>query len=169
MLPLTATLSIDPDRGSGRRSKRRTLRLEVDASSSGSGARAYVINLSETGLLLETQAGLETDDTIVVELPHAGSATARVVWTNQAFAGCEFIAPISTATVSAALLLAPFATDPSPPVVDWLGLERRAREADLRPTPEFQLQKAGFALMASLVLAAITALGLLFVLLTVPL
>jgi hypothetical protein len=92
---------------------------------------------------------------------------ARVVWTNQAFAGCEFTAPISTATVSAALLLAPFEKGPAPPP-DWLAVERRAREADLRPTPKVELQTAGFAVMASLVLAAFTVLVFLYVLLTFP-
>lgn len=168
MLPLIAELSIAPDSGTERRSKRRTLKLEVDASAVDSGSRSYVLNLSETGLLLESKSRLETGDTIEVELPHAGISIARVVWTNEAFAGCEFAVPISTATVSAALLLAPFERDLPRPPTDWLAYEQTAAEADLRPMPESELQAAGIAVLASLVLAAFVVLAFLYVLLTFP-
>jgi hypothetical protein len=168
MLPLMAKLTVEPDNGTERRSKRRTLRLEVGSSTIDSGSRSYVLNLSETGLLLESQTRLATGDTIEVELPHAGIAVTRVVWTNEAFAGCEFVVPISTATVSAALLLAPFERAPARPPTDWLAYEQRAREADLRPTPESELQVAGFAVLASLMLAAFVVLAFLYVLLTLP-
>jgi hypothetical protein len=167
MLPLIATLSIEPDR-SERRSTRRTLRLEVDASTADTGSRTYVLNLSETGLLLESRSSLKTGDTIRVELPHAGIAIARVVWTNGLFAGCEFTSPISTATVSAALLLAPFEQEPVAQHTDWLAYDQIVREAERRAMPEPERQVGGFAVLASLVLAAFVVLAFLYVLLTFP-
>ena len=39
-----------------------------------------------------------------VELPHAGSVEATVIWNSGEFYGCQFELPISPAALSAALL-----------------------------------------------------------------
>jgi hypothetical protein len=98
----------DERRGRGRR----TLRLQLPAAA-GTGARpALVYNLSERGLLLESDASLRPGDLLVVELPEAGATAAEVMWVRDGFAGCQFASPLSAAAVSAALLRA----DPRPPL-----------------------------------------------------
>jgi hypothetical protein len=167
MLPLMATLSIEPDR-CDRRSARRTLRIEVESSAGADGCRTYILNLSETGLLLESQSDLETGDSIAVELPGSGNAIARVVWTNGSFAGCEFAAPLSTATVSAALLLAPFEPEPPVQAADWPDHDLLAQRTRLRPMPDSARHARGFAVLAGLLLAAFLVLAGLYVLLALP-
>lgn len=97
-----------------RSAARRTLRLEVPTSSSRDANEALIHNLSETGLLLETSAGLQVGEALQVELPHAGTITALVVWARGRFAGCEFATHVSKAAVSAALLRAEVQAAPPP-------------------------------------------------------
>jgi hypothetical protein len=54
--------------------------------------------------MIETNTDLAVNETIEVELPEAGAITARVLWKRDAYFGCEFLAPASVASVSAALL-----------------------------------------------------------------
>lgn len=93
-----------------RRSGRRTLRLQLPAVAETGAGPALVYNLSERGLLLETAAAIQPGDLLIVELPGAGATPAEVIWAREGFAGCEFRKPLSSATVSAALLRA----DPKP-------------------------------------------------------
>ena len=106
-MPLLAELRTDPVPRDRRRRSRRTLRLEVADAPDGASGRAVVRNLSETGLLLETAEPLQNGDSISVELPEAGTVVARVVWSRAPFFGCEFAAPVSRGSVSAALLKSP--------------------------------------------------------------
>lgn len=106
-MPLLAELRIEAEPRDRRRASRRTLRLEVAGDESGAAGRAVVRNLSETGLLLETAEPLQNGDTLSVELPEAGPVTARVVWCRAPYFGCEFAAPVSRGSVSAALLRSP--------------------------------------------------------------
>jgi hypothetical protein len=68
---------------------------------------ALILNLSETGLLIETLVELAEGEALRIEFPDASASTAKVVWVEGFLAGCEFTEPISTATVSAAQLKAP--------------------------------------------------------------
>lgn len=112
MLPLAAELRTDTQDLVGRRAARRTLRLEVGAtSSSQEGTPALIRNLSESGLLLETNARLSPGETVAVDLPEAGVTIAEVIWSDGEFYGCEFIRPVTKAAVSAALLRAPAELD----------------------------------------------------------
>lgn len=112
MLPLAAELRTDTQDLVGRRAARRTLRLEVGAtSSSQEGTPALIRNLSESGLLLETNARLSPGETVAVDLPEAGVTIAEVIWSHGEFYGCEFIRPVTKAAVSAALLRAPAELD----------------------------------------------------------
>jgi hypothetical protein len=106
-MPLLAELRTDPGPGDRRRASRRTLRLEISGGEAAAAGRAVVRNVSETGLLLETSEPLQNGDTLSVELPKAGAVVARVIWCRAPYFGCEFAAPVSRGSVSAALLISP--------------------------------------------------------------
>ncbi|MDD3799204.1 MAG: helix-turn-helix transcriptional regulator [Novosphingobium sp.] len=87
------------------RAPRRTLLLEAQGVlPSGEAASVQVHNISETGLLLESRVELVIDETILVDLPHAGAIAATVIWTSGRLFGCRFDTPISPAALSAAEL-----------------------------------------------------------------
>jgi PilZ domain len=90
-----------------RRTARRTLSLEVDGRHDVGSAAVVILDLSVTGLLLETSAELNIGDEIDVVIPHAGATTGSIIWRSGAFFGCEFRKPITAAAVSAALLQSP--------------------------------------------------------------
>ena len=71
---------------------------------------ALIVNISETGLLIETLLELAVGDTLEVEIPGAIVTSARVVWTKGFLAGCEFASPVSIGAVSAAQLMSPAAS-----------------------------------------------------------
>lgn len=106
-MALLAELRTEPETRERRRTSRRTLRLEVEGAGNEAAGRAVVRNLSETGLLLETAEPLRNGDTLSVELPEAGAVVARVIWSRTPYFGCEFAAPVSRGSVSAALLKSP--------------------------------------------------------------
>jgi len=104
MVPLAAEILTKRLEGDERTAVRRSLRLGVSAHSSGDVAMALVLDISETGLLLETVVELAVGETLQVDIPEAGAAAIQVVWTDGLLAGCEFRNAISTAVVSAAQL-----------------------------------------------------------------
>ena len=104
MVPLGAEIYTERVYGDSRRAVRRTLRLGVNAQSTGEVAMALILNISETGLLLETLVGLEVGETLQVAIPEASSPTVRVIWTEGLLAGCAFVDPVPTGVVSAAQL-----------------------------------------------------------------
>lgn len=88
-----------------RRSARRALRLAASGRSGSGDARPILIHdISAEGLLIECDLPLAPDESIDVELPHAGRCLAKVVWSSGRLFGCRFAAPISQATLSAAAL-----------------------------------------------------------------
>jgi hypothetical protein len=97
------------DSTSNRRSAaRRTLRLQaVGATASQADAQVLIHDLSLTGLLLETSAGLSAGERIDVEIPDAGLTEAKVVWNSGRFFGCEFRRAIPPAALSSAILRSP--------------------------------------------------------------
>jgi hypothetical protein len=109
MQPLSAEILTEQVAGERRLAIRRRLRLGVSASSSGNVAMALILNISETGLLIETVAELAVGETLQVEIPEASATTARVIWTDGFFAGCEFINPVPVSAVSASQLMSPIA------------------------------------------------------------
>lgn len=95
----------EPEEATNRRgTTRRRLRLVARAAYARSSNEVLILDLSTTGLMLETSAPLSTGETIEVELPEAGPITARVIWRREAYYGCEFLTPAPVAAVSAALL-----------------------------------------------------------------
>jgi hypothetical protein len=109
MQPLSAEILTETLIGDERIAVRRSLRLGVSASSSGHVAMALILNISETGLLIETLLELAEGETLQVEIPGAIDTAARVIWTEGFLAGCEFASPVSLAAVSAAQLMSPTA------------------------------------------------------------
>jgi hypothetical protein len=65
---------------------------------------AEITNLSATGFLAEFPQGAEIPAVLDVELPHAGSRAATVVWTNGWMVGCSFSKPLTRSEISAAHL-----------------------------------------------------------------
>lgn len=108
MLPLATQIRVEVSSSERRRKPRHQLALEVSGPT-----RAVIENISETGLALRTQGALGLGDTVEVELPLAGTVTARVAWAEDELFGCEFVEPIGRAAVSAARLRSPFDTPAS--------------------------------------------------------
>jgi transcriptional regulator with XRE-family HTH domain len=87
------------------REPRRKLQLEArGALPSGDASSVVIHDISATGLLIESPVPLAIDERISVELPHAGATSAKVVWLSGKLFGCQFLAPISAAALSAAQL-----------------------------------------------------------------
>jgi hypothetical protein len=96
---------------------RRTLRLQVSVASEGRSLdRVLAHNISETGLLIETQADLRVGERFAVDLP-SGLRSAKVVWSSDRLFGCRFLEEATSGVVSAALLRAPPAQSSNSP---WL-------------------------------------------------
>jgi hypothetical protein len=110
MVPLSAEILTERVSIDERAAVRRSLRLGVQTHRSGNIAMALILNISETGLLIETVVKLEVGETLHVEIPEASASTARVVWTEALLAGCEFVNPLSARAVSAAQLKSPIST-----------------------------------------------------------
>jgi len=90
-----------------RRSVRWHVELIVSAGSAHDLSKVVVRNLSETGLLLQTNAALEVGETILIDMPGTQTTEARVMWHRESCFGCEFSAPLPSSVISAALLQAP--------------------------------------------------------------
>ena len=87
-----------------RRAVRRALKLGVAAADSTE--LVTILDLSMTGALLETSVAMLVGASFEVELPHAGTVEASVIWNSGEYYGCQFTLPITPAALSAALLQA---------------------------------------------------------------
>jgi hypothetical protein len=97
----------------GRTAVRRKLRVVAQGSRSLQPSTPVVIHdLSETGVLIETEAELLVGEQLDVRLPESGARAAKVVWNSGRYFGCQFRHPVSRAAVSAALLRSPPAERP---------------------------------------------------------
>ena len=63
-----------------------------------------VHNISELGLVLETDVQFAIGDPIDIKLPHSGATRARAAWTSGRLIGFDFDMPISRITLGAARL-----------------------------------------------------------------
>jgi hypothetical protein len=79
-------------------------KLYLGSNLQAGGEPVTIHDLSSTGLLIETEAGLAPFDSIGIELPEVGLAQALVVWSGGHFHGCQFKERVSQAAISAALL-----------------------------------------------------------------
>ena len=100
---------INPDR---RTAPRR--RLHLDLSLGAAGEKATIHDLSSTGILVETAAGLTEFDELEVELPEVGTTLATVIWSSGDYFGCQFHTDLPRSAVSAALLRSPFVLPEAP-------------------------------------------------------
>lgn len=83
------------------------LHVSLEATgTSGTGAPVPVsiLNLSATGMLLETSHPVPIDEILTVDLPRAPDTRAAVVWSSGQLHGCRFAKPLGKATLSAAQL-----------------------------------------------------------------
>lgn len=101
LLALAAHFEDSEPRSECRRSHRRALKLGASAAAEP----VTILNISKTGMLLESPAAMLIGTTFSVVLPHVGSFIAQVVWNRGEFYGCEFDRPMSVADLSAAILL----------------------------------------------------------------
>ena len=107
-MSLLAQLEPSDSTANRRSAARRTLRLQaVGTTTSQSAAQVTIHDLSLTGLLIETSADLAAGERIDVEVPEAGMAEAKVVWSSGRFFGCKFKRPIPPAALSSAILRSP--------------------------------------------------------------
>ncbi|GEM_PF-2014210 len=157
MLPKVATLS---DTSSGlekRGAKRRSLKFGYDAIERRGKTRVLILDLSTTGMRLQTSASFEIGEHIDLVIPEGGPVSATIVREARAEIGKEFGAefetPITAAAVSAVLLAAPAFTAPIPreDAEQWL------REAPSRYPEEYEMSGLLFAIL--MVLAALVVGG----------
>jgi len=96
--------TIAQDAGTAR-APRRTLHLEArGATAAGEATDVVIQNISLDGLLLESPTALEPGESIVIDLPEAGTIGASVVWTSGDLFGCRFDQPLAPAVLAAAEL-----------------------------------------------------------------
>lgn len=137
-----------------RETARWRIELVTSASSPDHSGEVTVCNLSSTGLMLQSFAPLEIGETISIELPDEDPVEACVIWNEGTSYGCEFIEPISSAAIAAALLQAPL-TSPRfvahKPEFEDLPIGRNPSVADLdRWKREFEREHGseGYAIVA---------------------
>jgi hypothetical protein len=130
MQPLAAEILTEQGIGDHRSAVRRRLRLGVSASSSSDVSMALILNISETGLLIETLLELVVGDTFQVEITNAIVTRARVIWIDGLSAGCEFASPVSIGAVSAAQLMSPVAQKAETPFRSNSRLEAEPQDYD---------------------------------------
>lgn len=106
MTAVRAQLDQETHRSSRRTTTRRKLRLEAPGSIASEGG-VLILDISTTGLLIKTSGDLVVGETVEFDLPEASATRAVVKWSSGQLFGCQFRAPVSVATVGAALLRAP--------------------------------------------------------------
>lgn len=136
-----------------RRTRRRTLRLDVAARTATAESAVIIRNLSRTGLLIETGAGFAIGETFLLVLPELGAAPARVVRQDDRLFGCEFLTPVPASAISAALLKA--APDDK--------ADDRDDAATASDTNELYARRPSSAILFTALTALFTAVALLFV------
>lgn len=107
MLPQVAQISSPASFFERRSNQRRVITLGFDAKETLRTTRILILNLSTTGLLLQTSADLKVGDQLEIEIPQAGLVNAKIIRRTDDHFGAVFDAPITPAAVSAVLLASP--------------------------------------------------------------
>lgn len=136
MLPRVAHISPPALPSERRGTQRRIVTFGFDTLDTQNNIRILLLNLSRTGLLLQTTAKLEPGEIIELEIPEAGLVNAKIMRRTGDQYGAMFDTPISQAAVSAVLLAAPASA--TPPTPEDIGASRRAY-SDYTPVPEWLL------------------------------
>ena len=88
-----------------RKRRRHKLLLEIEARGPESLAGKVVVHdISDTGLLIETECKLKAGEMIEVNLPQAGLMEAEIMWEGGEIYGCRFTHELPPAAISAARL-----------------------------------------------------------------
>jgi len=111
VLPQIASLSdhaLSPEK---RGEKRRAIKFGFDAAARQGAKRVLLLDLSRSGMRIQTSAHLEVGETLQVDIPEAGLVAARIVRSapgeTPPVYGAEFDEPINQASVSAVILASP--------------------------------------------------------------
>ncbi len=130
MLPQAATLFESKRTSDSRGETRRSLALGYEADASSSGKRVLILNLSRSGMLLQTNAPLFVGEVLSIELPEIGTVQAKIVRANGDRFGTQFLSPVSQAVVSAVVLgspaIQPSSTDSEPIYLEEGDLQRKS-------------------------------------------
>ncbi|MBJ7438911.1 MAG: PilZ domain-containing protein [Sphingopyxis sp.] len=116
MNALQAHIALPEETADRRRASRRTLSLGVPATTATHEMSVVISNLSRTGLQIETDTDFAIGEIFLLVLPELGATPARVRWRDAQRFGCEFLSPVTSSAVSAALLKAPHDDDAPLPV-----------------------------------------------------
>jgi hypothetical protein len=141
--------------GNRRAAPRRQLSLYSILSATGD--EAVIHDISETGMLVETDAELATFEQLHLDLPEAGRVVATVMWNSGKYFGCEFDKPILQRALSAALLKSSHHRAWSSTVDAEEPDEDAAKDPDDRLPPRVRV---GLIFSASLALWAIILWGI---------
>ena len=95
---MSPVIDEEPDR----RQPRLVLQLRTGVGQGGRAFDAEILNLSNSGLLVKTDASLSLDDPLKVVLPESGAVEAKVVWFAEGLYGCSFSRPIDDREIEAA-------------------------------------------------------------------
>jgi hypothetical protein len=68
------------------------------------GHAVRILDISCSGMMVNSDADFAPGDRFAVELPEAGEVTAEVVWRRMTLLGCRFRPALPQAAVNAALL-----------------------------------------------------------------
>lgn len=153
MLPKIIYISPQSVSAERREARRRTVLLPAGQGMAHGVDRAILLDLSESGLRLQCHAPPRVGETVVVDLPIAGSVTARVVWQSGHQCGAAFEQPVTKAAVSAAILSSPPKKHPA---------EAHAEPALESAYPELEPMRAEWALLALLPLVLLLLFALAF-------
>lgn len=85
-----------------RTSKREVVDMEVIGTSNGKACVALLYDLSMDGCMIDTggRFALRAGDTIQLELPHAGTTEAALIWTKGRYGGAKFVRRLHQAVVT---------------------------------------------------------------------
>lgn len=112
MLPKIAHISPLASPNDMRSAERRVITFGFSINETGRNTRILVLNLSRSGMLLQTSADLDIGEKIQVEIPEAGPVNARIVRRTGNQFGAMFDNPITKAALSAVLLASPAGPPP---------------------------------------------------------
>lgn len=88
-----------------RKRRRHKLLLEVNARGPEDFAGMVIVHdISDTGLLIESECHLKAGEMIEVNLPQAGLMEAEIMWEGGDIYGCRFTQELTPAAISAARL-----------------------------------------------------------------
>lgn len=109
---LVATLFEHGSEFDQRAAERKPCRAVLANIRSMAGCPVLVLDISETGLRIQSEFPFAIGDLIAVQFPGLPESSATVRWRDDNELGCEFVTPVSKAAVSAFILQASAVRDP---------------------------------------------------------